>query len=319
VTAAQAVQAWRVAARFAAILLLLPSAATAAGESTSNPFARGAAFDRVFVVAHAGASSIAPQNTLVAGEAAFALGADAWGVDVRVTSDGRLVLMHDETLDRTTNVEDVFPDRAPWRVADFTLEEVRRLDAGTWFAEVDPFGKIASGHVSPEEAAGFVGEPVPTLEEALEFVAATDWLIDIEVKAPPVEARGHVVARLVELIEATGTDDHVLVSSFDHDFLREFRAIAPSVPIGALALLPTSGLVEYLDAIQADVYLPSVVGFTPPLLEELEQAGFQVILWTYNTIDSLEYALDLPGIDGIYTDYPQRLVPLLRTLTEDAP
>jgi glycerophosphoryl diester phosphodiesterase len=310
----------RNAAWVASILLFLPLASIVGGVSASNPFARGAAVERVLVVAHAGASSIAPQNTLVAGQAALALGADVWGVDVRVTRDGRLVLMHDETLDRTTNVEDVFPDRAPWRVADFTLDEVRRLDAGSWFAEIDPFGEIASGIVSPEEADDFAGEPVPTLKEALEFVAAADWLIDVEVKSLRAEDRGPVAARLSELIAATGTEEQVFVSSFDHDFLRTFRAVAPSVPIGVLALLPPSGLVEFLDSIEADVYLPSVVGFTPPLLEDLEQTGFHVILWTYNTIDSLEYALGLPGIDGVYTDFPQRLLPLLRPrAVEDAP
>ena len=293
------------------ISLLLPCVTMLGDVSTPNPFARGEVHERVLIIAHAGASSIAPQNTLVAGEVALALGADVWGIDVRVTRDGHLVLMHDETLDRTTNVDDVFPDRAPWHVADFTLEDVRRLDAGSWFTEIDPFGEIASSAVSPEDVGAFAGEPVPTLEEALKFVSEANWLIDIEVKPLPAEARNAVAARLSELIAVTKTERQVLVSSFDHDFLRAFRTVAPTVPIGVLALLPPHDLIETLNEIEADAYLPSVVGFTPSLLEELEAAGLHVILWTYNTVDSLEYALGLPGVDGIYTDFPQRLVPLL--------
>ena len=94
-------------------------------------------------------TSIAPQNTLAAGRAAFAIGADVWGVDVRRTADGVFVLMHDATLERTTNVEEVFPDRAPWPVDAFTLDEIRRLDAGSWFVDKDRlpprFAPIARG------------------------------------------------------------------------------------------------------------------------------------------------------------------------------
>ncbi len=266
-------------------------------------------------VAHAGASSIAPQNTLAAGRAALEGGADVWGVNVRRTQDGVFVLMHDATLDRTTDVEQVFPARAPWEVSDFALSEIRQLDAGSWFIEEDPFGQIAQGAVPLETAVSFTREPVPTLREALEFVADNHWLIDIEIKAPFAVEPAVVAAELSSLIEQTQTTRCALVSSFDYGFLRELRAVSPDLPIGALALLPPAGGGEALQSLGADVYLPSVVGYTVSLLSELDAAGIGVILWTYNRESQWEHATELPGVDGIYTDFPQRLDTWLRERT----
>ncbi len=289
-------------------LLVLVACAWASSEDPSEPvFRRESTWPTMLNVAHAGASSLAPQNTLAAGRAALAVGADVWGVDVRRTKDGVFVLMHDETLDRTTDVETVFPTRSPWRVAGFSLEEVQRLDAGSWFVEQDPFEQIAQGAVSPADAASYVGEAVPTLREALEFVEAHDWLIDIEVKSPLDVDVAIVASELLSLLRQTGTQDRALVSSFDLDFLEALRRVAPELAIGALAILPPLQTLVTLQELHVDVYLPSVVGFTDALLADLEEAGIRVIVWTYNSDSQLRYAAGLPGVDGIYTDFPQRL------------
>ena len=266
-------------------------------------------------VAHAGAASIAPQNTVIAGQAALDVGADVWGVDVRRTKDGVLVLMHDATLDRMTDAEQVFPSRSPWEVSNFTLSEIRRLDAGSWFIEEDPFDQIAQGTIPVETVASYVGTLVPTLREALEFVAVNDWLIDIEIKAPVDIERAVVALEVLELIRETETENRVLVSCFDHAFLREIRSLAPAVPIGALSLLPPAGGVEALQSLGADVYLPSVVGYNAALLADLETAGIGVIPWTLNRESLWEDVVELPGVDGIYTDFPQRLDAWLRERT----
>jgi len=107
---------------------------------------------RKTVVAHRGASAYAPEHTLASYRLALAQGADYVEQDLAVTSDGVLICLHDETLERTTDVEHVFPDRRPWLANDFTLEEIKRLDAGSWF---DP---------------KFAGERVPTFQEAIDLV-----------------------------------------------------------------------------------------------------------------------------------------------------
>src|SRR5690349_20560695 len=87
-----------------------------------------------WVVAHRGASHVAPENTLSALRSALAAGAEMVEVDVRRTADGALVLLHDQSLMRTTDVEVLYPSRAPWRVQDFTLDEICGLDAGAWWS-----------------------------------------------------------------------------------------------------------------------------------------------------------------------------------------
>ena len=301
----------------AAIALLLPPAAVAA--SPENPFVRGAERPHaVWSIAHAGASSVAPQNTLAAGREAFDLGADVWSIDVGTTADGAFVLIHDETLDRTTDVEAQFPDRSPWALDAFTLEEVRSLDAGTWFVEQDPFGEIAAGRVSDDDLARFTGEPIPTLREALELVAARDRLIDIEIKTTKTLDTGHTARALVALIAETECADRVMVSSFDHDFLRTLRAFDSTIPIGALSIFAPLDPLAYLNDLGADVYLPSLVGYTDRLLEELAAAGIGVHIWTYNAVEQLERLARIPYITGIITDFPQRLAPILEELERGA-
>ena len=290
-----------------------------ASATVANPFHREASQPvSILNIAHAGASSVAPQNTLAAGRAALGLGADVWGIDVRLTGDGVLVLMHDETLDRTTNVEELFPTREPWRVEDFTLDEIHRLDAGSWFVNEDPFGQIEAGNVSASELESYIGEPVPTLREVLDFIAEQRWWIDIEVK-PSVNTDPEKLARqLLDLIEETGTADRVMVSSFDHEILRAIKDLDPAIPTGALVVFAPRDPIAYLDELEADVYLPSLVGFTEGLLRELSEAGIGVHVWTYNAENQLERLVRTPGITGIYTDFPQRLDAVVERLSDAA-
>ena len=95
-------------------------------------------------IAHRGARSLAPENTLAAAEKAVQTGAHGWELDVQMTKDGRLAVIHDKNLDRTSNVSRLnrFADRRPWPTHKFTLEELKSLDFGSWFQETDPFGQI---------------------------------------------------------------------------------------------------------------------------------------------------------------------------------
>ena len=119
------------------------------------------------------ARSLAPENTLAAARKALEIGADLWELDVAMTADGELFVVHDDTLERTSNVREVFPDRKPFSNYLFTLEEVKRLDFGSWFVSTDPFKQIAAGNVSAAEQESYRGEKAPTLREALAFTRAT--------------------------------------------------------------------------------------------------------------------------------------------------
>jgi len=137
------------------------------------------------IIAHRGASHLAPENTIIAGEVAVEHGAVGWEVDIRISVDGELFLMHDDTLTRTTNLEDIFPNRKNDRAESFTLSELRQLDVGSWFVDKDPYGALAFGRISKEDGDNYKGVQIPTFEEVLNFTRDNDLLIDFDTKFPP--------------------------------------------------------------------------------------------------------------------------------------
>jgi glycerophosphoryl diester phosphodiesterase len=302
---------WRIATLLVALALILLSLIPSTAAET-NIFLRGAELPRpVLNIAHGGASSLAPQNTIAAGRKAFEVGADLWGIDVRLTKDGVFILMHDESLKRTTDVEEVFPGRSPWLVKDFTLEEIEELDAGSWFVESDPFGQIAVGNVSPEDQQSYIGEKVPTLREALEFTRENNWRIDVEVKSMDYFPREEIARKLLALIRETRMESRVMVSSFDHDLLRKIKELDPAIPTATLVIFAPRDPAGYLEDLGADAYDPSPLAFNPRIAAELRALGYGVYIWTYNEATQLRNFAAMEGVSGIFTDFPQRLEPIL--------
>ncbi|MEW5726013.1 MAG: glycerophosphodiester phosphodiesterase family protein, partial [Thermodesulfobacteriota bacterium] len=153
------------------------------------------------IVGHRGAASLAPENTLSSARKALSTGADMWELDVALSADDVPFLIHDDHLRRTSDAPQVFPDRSPWRPDQFTWEELRRLDFGSWYATKDPFGQIAQGAVSPEEAAAFRGLKAPSLAEALAFTRERNWRVNVEIKdLSDAPGPGRVVRLVVERI-----------------------------------------------------------------------------------------------------------------------
>jgi len=307
---------WRIAfVAVIALITVLSSWNLAAATESDNIFLRGAKLSRpVLNIAHAGASSVAPQNTLAAGRVALQVGADLWGIDVRLTKDGVFVLMHDEDLERTTNAAEVFPERSSWLVKDFTSVELKKLDAGSWFIEADPFKQIKEGNVSIEDQQSYIGEKIPTLREALEFTRKNDWRIDIEVKPMDYLPREEIAGKLVSLIKEEKMEDRVMVSSFDHDLLKAVKRLDPGIPIAALVIFAPWEPAQHLEDLGADAYDPSLVGFTASLAAKLGELGYGVYIWTYNQADQLRHFATMEGVRGIYTDFPQFLETILDEL-----
>lgn len=266
------------------------------------------------VIAHRGARSLAPENTLAAARWAWKLGADAWEFDVRMTKDGELVLLHDETLTRTTNAAEIFPDRSPWLVQDFTLAEIRRLDAGSWFLREDPFGTLASGELRWEEAEGYKGEGVPTLEEALQLTQELGLWANIELKSSSffLSPRDReLVEKTVALVRKFSLTDRVLISSFNHPLIGYLRRVAPEIR-GALLVssLPPNSL-AYVRAMGAVGLNPRVSIYHLAQACALREAGIAVYVWTVNEPADLERLARDPCLAGIITDWPQRLLAVL--------
>lgn len=265
------------------------------------------------VIAHRGARSIAPENTLAAAEAGWRVGADWWELDVAVSRDGELVVLHDDTLVRTSNAAQVFPQRSPWRVWDFSFAELRSLDFGSWFAQTDPFGQIAAGQVSQEALAGFAGLQIPTLREALEWTRAHDWRVNIEIKdASGTPADSSIAEQVVDLVRQLGMDERVLISSFNHDYIVRVRAANPALRTGALVEQPggTPDPLELLVRTGASAFNPQIGEVFQPQIELLRQAGKDVFVWTVNEETDLR-ELIRQGVSGLFTDFPQRMRAIL--------
>ncbi len=233
-------------------------------------------------IAHRGASGAAPENTLAAVESALRQHATAVEVDVHRTRDGELVVMHDPTLERTTDVRRVLAGRAPWRVADATLEQIRRLDAGAWFD------------------ARFAGERVPTLREVLEVVGDRAGVL-VEVKRP--DHYPGIAADVVAVLRDAGGRAPVVVQSFDPAFGRALHDAAPDVPVGMLFRRPPAP--EELPALRGWASQVNVSRHVADaaLVDEVHALGMTTRVYTPNTPELMRWYAGL-GVDGIITDHP---------------
>jgi glycerophosphoryl diester phosphodiesterase len=249
------------------------------------------------VVAHRGASAEAPENTLAAVRRAVARDADIVEVDVQRTKDGALVLLHDTTLARTTDVRRIFPDRKPWLIGDLTTDEINRLDAGSWWS------------------MQYAGERVPTLEEVVEVLRRTRSGLLVEVKATALHPQLAIdVATALRAIpgyldEAVAAD-RLTVQSFDQGAMKQHKQQVPSVPVGVLGTPARAELGEI--ATWADQVNPVHWSATPSFVDAVHRHGMRCQLWTVDRAMHMRRALAL-GADGIITNHPG----VLRRMVDD--
>jgi glycerophosphoryl diester phosphodiesterase len=232
----------------------------------------------MLLIAHRGASGHAPENTLAAFKKAVSLGATFIETDLQLTRDTRLVAIHDETVNRTTNGKGA--------VHDMTLAEIRRLDAGSWFG------------------SEFAGERLPTLDEILEFAKKNDVVFYLELK--PAGSWGGEHA-LVSNLRESGQIARTVVISFDASILAAVRKIEPTL---MTALLYDGQIEKPLErALEVGARQLAVRGdlVTPWLLTAARKKDLQVVCWTINHSAHMRLLMSA-GVDGIMSDYPDRLV-----------
>ncbi|MBB4930169.1 glycerophosphoryl diester phosphodiesterase [Lipingzhangella halophila] len=277
------------------------SAAVAAPdtESTAGTAPSASAGPRIVTdVAHRGASGYAPENTLAAIDEANEHNATTAEVDVQRSSDGALVVIHDTTLERTTDVEEVYPDRDPYDVADFTLGELRELDAGSWFD-----GEYAD-------------EPIPTLEEVLDRMDQNGLNLLLEIKSPSLypgiesDIADTIRDNPQWLAPGGGEAHRLVIQSFDWESVERSSDELPQIPHGLLGEVPEDEIADY--AAWADQINPNHTGLDADYVDAVHDAGLEVFPYTLNDAESMRSVIGM-GADGIISDYPD----IAREVIED--
>jgi glycerophosphoryl diester phosphodiesterase len=272
---------------FPASAALSPSAAEDAAEPASERWP----FERPWIIAHRGVSMHAPENTFAAFDLALREGADFIELDVRRSRDGRLVVIHDATVDRTTN--------GRGRVADLPWEELNRLDAGSWFGPA------------------FAGQPLPLLEEVLDRYAGKIGLL-VELKDP--DAESELAGLLVRRGLQNGLENRLIVQSFHAQSMRRLRKLLPEIQIGVLTgqtgKMPSKKDLDRFAAF-ADFINVRLDLADAGLVRRIHGRGALTLVWTVRHAGEVDRLLQA-GVDGIVTDDPA-LVPREQGLGGDRP
>lgn len=252
---------------------------------------------RPLVFAHRGGGGLYPENTLEAFRYSAAMGVDVLELDVHSTADGALVVMHDATLDRTTN--------GTGRVNQMSLAELKKLDAGFHFT---PDG----GKTFPFRGRGVT---VPTLQEIFDALPGKTFNVE------PKQAEPSVVKPLCEILRARKMTESVIVGSFRQQAIDEFRAECAEVATAAtpsevrdfLALYKLGLGESYsppMQVLQVPERLGSLQIVSEDFLETARRLNLKVHVWTINETEDMQRLLEM-RVDGIMTDYPDRLLKLL--------
>ena len=237
-------------------------------------------------IAHRGASSYAPENTFAAYDKALDMGVNHIELDVHLTADDHIVVIHDDTVDRTSN--------SSGRVADFTLDELRAMDAGSWFS------------------TEYKGEPIRSLGETLEYYKGRLYF-HIEIKQR--EIAGGLARRTIDMVRGYGLNDSVTITSFQIEWLEEAAAYDSVLPKGWLVPMGSAGWDDSIIGQSKELGLvqicPRADLTTPELVDRLHAEGFVVRCHGLFNKDLMRHAVDV-GADGATVNFPDKMAEYLR-------
>ena len=247
--------------------------------------------DELWVIAHRGVSGTYPENTLSAFQAAIDLGAEMVELDVSISKDGIPVVVHDKTVDRTTDFEGY--------VQSFTLEELKKMEVGAWFSEE------------------FRGEEFPTLRESLELMK-DEIAVNIEIKTEAVsdEIEDGIVDKALQIVKELDMSSSVVFSSFDYRVMEQLNALDSQMPKALLYeasqsadLLPSELVQKY----QVDVFNCSYRQLSEEWIKDLQSHQIPYLVYTVNESELMEELIER-GVSGIFTDFPEELMRIVEKL-----
>lgn len=229
------------------------------------------------IIGHKGAAGYAPENTLASLKKAVEMGLKFIEIDVQFTKDQEIIVMHDYTLERTTNGKGM--------VKSHTLSEIKELSAGLWYNEA------------------YKDEKVPTLEEVLRFLPK-DTMLNIEIKNIARERNG-IEEKILEIIKRFDIEDQILISSFDHLSLKKVRTLNSSIKIGLLLYAYLIDPFRYIEesGIKPFSVHPAIEYLDLEFADEAKKRGYKVFPYTVNSVEEYAFCMYL-GVEGVFSDYP---------------
>lgn len=239
---------------------------------------------------HRGASGYAPENTLASFQLAADMHADGIELDIQLTKDRQIVVIHDEWLDRTSN--------GTGFVKDYTLEELRLLNFNQLFPDLPP-------------------ADIPLMSEVFELIRPTGLTINIELKTSIFDYEG-IEEMILAMTKEYGMEDRVIYSSFNHYSIQRIQKLNPSAPTAFLCQDGPIGFPAYAAGFGVDAVHPWFVNLRfPDFMEESRKAGLKVNTWTVNEEEHIRMCT-LLGVDAIITNYPDRAQKVVREVLEHA-
>lgn len=229
--------------------------------------------------AHRGSLTEAPENTLPAIQKSIEHGAKGIELDVQLTKDGHMIVVHDQKLTRFN------PKYTKW-IRDYTLKEIKEIDIGTSFSKQ------------------YAGETLATFEEILSIIPR-DTILNVEIKNIPIIYDG-IEEKLISILRSHNRLDNILISSFDHGALQRIQKLAPEIPLGLLLYYRILNPWEY--AKNSGLSLSSVhphYSYTDKqFIDEFHKLGLKVYPYTVSDMETYQKLLDL-GVDGVFTNSPE--------------
>jgi glycerophosphoryl diester phosphodiesterase len=236
---------------------------------------RSKPIENPMMLAHRGAAGLAPENTLISIQEAIHQGAKSIEVDVQRSADGVLVLMHDQTVNRTTD--------GTGKIGELTWSEISKLDAGGGFS------------------SQFAGEPVPSLDSVLELIKEQDVTLVLEAKKPSLYPG--IERQIAEALQQSGLNKRTIVVSLAHGWLERFNEWAPDISTGYLWVACPLYAPRIPTARTLNVHWANVI-LDPTLVRRMHRQGYQLWVWTVNDVRLMRLLIWL-GVDAITTDHPE--------------
>ncbi len=257
------------------------------------------------IFAHRGARSIRAENTMSAFQEALGK-CDALEVDVGFTKDGIPIIIHDDTLERTSNVKRFKEFKKPYNVVDYTYKQIKQLDFSSWFIKNDPFNTIKDKLVSKKELQKLPIQRIVKLKKVLKFCKKHNLPINIEIK----DMRGTAfnktaVSDVLKIVHQLEVDNLVLISSFNHSYIKKSYKLSPLI---STAILEENNhpknIIKYLKSIPTKSYHPRLTIAKTKIIQQVANAGFFVNIFTVNDSKNLVKQKHFKnGVKGIFTDF----------------